>query len=507
MLRIAKPPVVGPKPQQDLCPVRPNACKTEDWKSCNHKCAHRQASTLSYSSDFRKIRAFIVFICRIGSKGTHKDSGDSAALPKAVLNNNDRQGLRSMRFRTAGRWLYHVITSSEKRPYIQSDLYELEAFIEKATQDRDTLKLLEILHELRHRIFNPGKRDQLVKQIAAVLGEYEGILLSPSANHAAIAAARRKYEVDLELRSHEQQRLDRDERERQRKELVAKRLRRDKDKKEAERKAKEAAAEQARLKAEAKARREEEERTEAERKNKDRETAAVVILEYKEKAKRSEKIEEAKRERTDIHESDHLWIEKLDRHVRLDHEERLGIRSEISKSDRSIDDWIDELLHQQEDFFCDENAGHHSSDSDWLEDIRLERSKPKRDGAERSNSRRHQEKAFNINSNKHKTLKGTRQTENSNALAISNESAASEQGASTEWGGNNEFFPFAYQAKADILRITNCHPSALKKAAKELRCKAPFSLVDADRLALVLTGDASIRRVYVRRLEDLGSHD
>ena len=173
-----------------------------------------------------------------------------------------------MGLRIVGRWLYHAITSSEKRPYIQLDLSELEALVAKATEDRDILKLFAILDELKYRISSPGKRHQLAKQVVAVLGEYEGILVSPSANHVAIAAARKKYEVDREFRYQEQQRLNREEKERQRKELAAEQLRRDQEKKEAERKAREAAAEQERQEAQRKAREAaaEQERQEAEAK-------------------------------------------------------------------------------------------------------------------------------------------------------------------------------------------------------------------------------------------------
>jgi hypothetical protein len=170
-----------------------------------------------------------------------------------------------MGLRTVGRWLYHAITSSEKRPYIQSDLFELEAFVAKATEDRDVFKLFAILDELKYRISSPAKRDQLVKQIISILGEYEGILLAPSVNHAEIAAARRKFEVNLELLEQEQARQKREERDRQRQELAAEQLRREEERKESERKAKEAAAEKERLEAEARARQEEAERKEAER--------------------------------------------------------------------------------------------------------------------------------------------------------------------------------------------------------------------------------------------------
>lgn len=222
-------------------------------------------------------------------------------------------------------------------------------------------------------------------------------------------------------------------------------------------------------------------------------------------AKLSDKAEKAEKARIDINEVDHLWIEKLDQYVCLEYEERLRIISEIAKSDRSIDDWIDELLYQQEAFTCEEDASHYSTDSQWLEDIDFGPSKPRRDAAEGRQPQRCQEERFGIDSNENASLGAARQSENSFLLANPNESASSGNGTSAGCQEQERIFPFVYKTKDDILRIINCHPSALKKAAKELRCKAPFSLVDADRLAYALTGDASIRRVYMRRLEELNS--
>ena len=408
-----------------------------------------------------------------------------------------------MGLRTAARWLCHAITSSKERPYILLELSQLEAFVAEAIEDRDILELFAILDELKYRIFSRRRRDQLVTRIAAVLGEYEGILLSPKAGHAAIASAKRKYEVNLGLRYQEQQRLNRDERERQSKRLAEEQLRRDREKREAERKAKEAADEQARQEAEASARREEEEKREAERKAK--EAAAAVVLEKQDKAKPLKKIEEPEPTSTDIHEVDHVWIEKLDQYVWLEHDERLRIISEIAKSDRSIEDWIEELLHQQETDSCVEDVGFHSPELEWLQDIDFAPSRPEKHVAEGTTSQQVQRERSNVDPNEPRNLGATQQDEESISPKNPSKSASSRQCESTEFQEQERSFPFVYQTKDDILRITNCHPSALKKAAKELKCKAPFSLVDADRLAFALTGDASIRRVYLRRLEELNS--
>ena len=438
-----------------------------------------------------------------------------------------------MGLRTAARWLCHAITSSKERPYILLELSQLEAFVAEAIEDRDILELFAILDELKYRIFSRRRRDQLVTRIAAVLGEYEGILLSPKAGHAAIASAKRKYEVNLGLRYQEQQRLNRDERERQSKRLAEEQLRRDREKREAERKAKEAADEQARQEAEASARREEEEKREAERKAKEaadeqarqeaeasarreeeekreaerkaKEAAAAVVLEKQDKAKPLKKIEEPEPTSTDIHEVDHVWIEKLDQYVWLEHDERLRIISEIAKSDRSIEDWIEELLHQQETDSCVEDVGFHSPELEWLQDIDFAPSRPEKHVAEGTTSQQVQRERSNVDPNEPRNLGATQQDEESISPKNPSKSASSRQCESTEFQEQERSFPFVYQTKDDILRITNCHPSALKKAAKELKCKAPFSLVDADRLAFALTGDASIRRVYLRRLEELNS--
>lgn len=57
---------------------------------------------------------------------------------------------------------------------------------------------------------------------------------------------------------------------------------------------------------------------------------------------------------------------------------------------------------------------------------------------------------------------------------------------------------FAYRTKQDIVRCTGASDAAVRLAVDQLRCREPFSLVEADRLAFILTGDPSIRRAYNR---------
>ena len=203
-----------------------------------------------------------------------------------------------MGLRTIGRWLYHTITSAEKRPYIKSSLESLELLTAEAADNRDVLLLFDVLDELKYRKTIPSKRDALTRKIISLLKEFEGISISTDAGRELIAKARKIYLGEVFQRAAEEKRrkaseamahleaeakahrdeAERQEAERKAKEAAAKQARleaeakaqREKaERKEAERKAKEAAAEQARLEAEAKAQREEAERKEAERKAKE----------------------------------------------------------------------------------------------------------------------------------------------------------------------------------------------------------------------------------------------
>ena len=100
-----------------------------------------------------------------------------------------------MGLRTLGRWVYHAITSAQKRPYIKSSLEQLEELTAEAARNRDALHLFDALNELRYRITSPNRRDIAIKSIIALLSEFEGIHLDPDASHQEIADARKKYEL------------------------------------------------------------------------------------------------------------------------------------------------------------------------------------------------------------------------------------------------------------------------------------------------------------------------
>ncbi len=221
-----------------------------------------------------------------------------------------------MGLRTIGRWLYHTITSAEKRPYIKSSLESLELLTAEAADNRDVLLLFDVLDELKYRKTIPSKRDALTRKIISLLKEFEGISISTDAGRELIAKARKIYLGEVFQRAAEEKRrkaseamahleaeakahrdeAERQEAERKAKEAAAKQARleaeakaqREKaERKEAERKAKEAAAEQARLEAEAKAQREKAKRKEAERKAKEA-AAEQARLEAEAKAQREE---------------------------------------------------------------------------------------------------------------------------------------------------------------------------------------------------------------------------
>ncbi len=46
---------------------------------------------------------------------------------------------------------------------------------------------------------------------------------------------------------------------------------------------------------------------------------------------------------------DYPWIEELDRRVHLSYDERLSVIAAIARGDRSVEEWIEELLHQQQE--------------------------------------------------------------------------------------------------------------------------------------------------------------
>jgi chemotaxis protein histidine kinase CheA len=199
-----------------------------------------------------------------------------------------------MGLRTIGRWLYHTITSAEKRPYIKSSLESLELLTAEAADNRDVLLLFDVLDELKYRKIIPSKRDALTRKIISLIKEFEGISISTDAGRELIAKARKIYLGEVFQRAAEEKRRKASEA-MAHLEAEAKAHRDEAERREAERKAKEAAAEQARLEAEAKAQREKAERQEAERKAKEA-AAKQARLEAEAKAQR-EKAERQEAER------------------------------------------------------------------------------------------------------------------------------------------------------------------------------------------------------------------
>jgi hypothetical protein len=180
-----------------------------------------------------------------------------------------------MGLRTIGRWLYHAITSAEKRPYIELNIERLELLTAQAASSRDIILLFNVLDELTYRKSTPVRRDELAKKITSLLNEFGSINIAPNAEREKIAKTRSDYLAEADLRAAEEKR----------RQLSEARSKRDAEaRKEAERKAQEAAAERARQEAEAKAQREEAARKEVERKAKEA-AAEQARLEAEEKAR------------------------------------------------------------------------------------------------------------------------------------------------------------------------------------------------------------------------------
>jgi hypothetical protein len=117
-----------------------------------------------------------------------------------------RAEAKKMGIRTIGRWLYHGVTSAEKRPYIKLSLDDLERLTEKATSSRDIPLLFDAFDELRYRITSPDRRDRAITQIALLLQEFEGIHIPPDADHNQIAEQKEGYFSRLRERDQEEKR-------------------------------------------------------------------------------------------------------------------------------------------------------------------------------------------------------------------------------------------------------------------------------------------------------------
>jgi len=208
-----------------------------------------------------------------------------------------------MGLRTIGRWLYHAITSAEKRPYIELNIESLELLTAQAASSRDIILLFNVLDELTYRKSTPARRDELAKKITSLLKEFGDVNIVPNAKREKIAKARNDYLAQADLKAAEEKRRKlneaRSKREAEAKaqraeeertkaaekaghEAEAKAKREEAARKEADRQAKEAAAAKARLEAE------EKERLEAERKAREAAAAEKARLEAEAKAQREE---------------------------------------------------------------------------------------------------------------------------------------------------------------------------------------------------------------------------
>ena len=170
-----------------------------------------------------------------------------------------------MNLRTLARWLHHAITSSDKRPFIDFSLEELEDLADESSSASEVFRLLGIFDELTYRITSPERRDRLKTRITSHLLRMEGVKLPISSDRNKVL------EIRAQLLSRYAQKAD------------------------TQRKAKEeAAAEKARLEAEAKAQQEAEAkaRQEAERKAKEEAAAEKARLEAEAKAQQVSTDEE-----------------------------------------------------------------------------------------------------------------------------------------------------------------------------------------------------------------------
>ena len=200
-----------------------------------------------------------------------------------------------MSLRSLGRWLYHAITSSDKRPYIESSLEELEDLTDESASASEAFRLLGIFDELTYRITSPERRDRLKTRIADQLLRMEGIKLPLTSDRDKIS------EIRAQLLSRYAEKADTERKakeaaaEQARLEAEAKAKREEAERKEAARKAKEAAAEKARLEAEAKAQREAEEQAQREEAERQAKEAAAEKARLEAEAKAQREAEEKAR--------------------------------------------------------------------------------------------------------------------------------------------------------------------------------------------------------------------
>jgi len=187
--------------------------------------------------------------------------------------------------RSLGRWFYHAITSSEKRPFLQSSLEELEALATESSSVPEVFCLLRIFEELTYRITSAERRDRLKARIADKLLKLEGIRLPISSDRMKISEIRVQLQAKYKSQAEQEAAAEKARLEAEAKAQREAEEKEEKAKQEAERQAEqEAAAEKARLEAEAKAQREAEEKAKQEAESKNRMKTVVADIDARRKA-------------------------------------------------------------------------------------------------------------------------------------------------------------------------------------------------------------------------------
>ena len=97
-----------------------------------------------------------------------------------------------MSLRSIGRWLYHVVTSSDKRPYIELSLTQLSDEITRASASKESFRLLGILDELTYRVTSTSERDRLRSRISRLILRFEEEQLGSGVSREEIEEFRQK---------------------------------------------------------------------------------------------------------------------------------------------------------------------------------------------------------------------------------------------------------------------------------------------------------------------------
>ena len=97
-----------------------------------------------------------------------------------------------MNLRKTCRWLYHFVTSANKRPYIGLSLKELSDEISSSSAKKESFRLLGIFDELTYRVTSTSKRDALKARVAGLIERFEGEELQTGASRQDIETLRQK---------------------------------------------------------------------------------------------------------------------------------------------------------------------------------------------------------------------------------------------------------------------------------------------------------------------------